>query len=398
MPDHDLYRSVNREALQTLPRLTRGDRDVLERLLWLAPDVAVATAAAVVRTHQPELHDLLFAPDRERKVPPIAYLARAIVYLGLAMAAPVQGRILPILTPEHLRQARIQAHARFALWSQPALTARRELLEAEAVPDAELRAVLGASIEKASQRVARDPAWLRAVVYSEAGALYAVLAEACERQFGGAIDLESASASLQRISRTRDLLADALAVDATPRTFDPSRQRGYLERLRRFGWQEHVASSGRTLREIAAEAVQHRFRAATAFALSEEWESHGAGEPTGGRRYFIRPALLPESGGLALWAQEQRLEPLQKMLGGDPAETGLRLRLASVELLLEYTVRTGQRDFLDGRWTRTSNKYDGMQTRFGGMRDGSYAITLFPGARLEESVGVCPVIEVAKSP
>jgi hypothetical protein len=136
--------------------------------------------------------------------------------------------------------------------------------------------------------------------------------------------------------------------------------------------------------------------AATTFALTDEWETHGASQPTDGERFFIRPVLLPDSEGLALWAQEERLQPLQKMLAGDPDETGLRLRLASVELLLEVVTRTRQPHFLEGKWTRTSNRFDGMQTRFGGMHAGRYGITLFPGARIDDAVGVCPVIEVVE--
>ena len=63
-------------------------------------------------------------------------------------------------------------------------------------------------------------------------------------------------------------------------------------------------------------------------------------------------------------------------------------------MLLEYVVRGGRRDFLGSEWTRTTNRFDGLQTRFGGMRSGEYAITIYPGARLDEAVGVCPIVEV----
>jgi hypothetical protein len=396
MPDYEIFRAADRESLQTLPRLRPEDREVLERLLWLAPDVAIATASAVVRTHQPNLHELLFARGRERPREPtaIGHLARALVYLGLAMAAPAQGRILPTLTADHLSTAHAIAQARFDLWTHPAHAGADDWFMENAMPDPELRAVVETLVERTSARTGRLPGGMRPIAFAEAGGLYAALVEAVAEQFAGAVDLEAVSAQLQRIGRTRDLLADALAADDVPRRFDPARQRDYLERLRRFGWQEFRASAGRTLREIAREAVASGFRAATTFALTDEWLTHGASQPTAGERYFIRPSLLPDSGGLALWAQEERLKPLQKMLAGDPAETGLVLRLASVELLLEYVVRTQQHDFLDGRWTRTSNPFDGMQTRLGGFSGGAYGITLFPGARMDPSVGVCPIIVV----
>src|SRR5581483_6475612 len=109
-----------------------------------------------------------------------------------------------------------------------------------------------------------------------------------------------------------------------------------MGRLREFGWEEFTASSGRTLREIAQDAAAKGLQSDTLFALSDEWAEHSASRPTGGERYFMRPALLPDSTGLSLSAQEERLKPLQRVLAGDPAETGLRIGLGTVELLLEY--------------------------------------------------------------
>lgn len=394
MTDYSLEPIADASSLGRLPELRAQDRQVLERLLWLAPDVAVSTAAAVVRTHQPDLHESMFGRDARRETPLVGNLARALVYLGLAMAAPVQGKLLPILGAGRLKQTRANAMARFVVWQQAARVGASGALEKDAIPDPELRAVLDALIERSARRLDRDPGWLRAVVYGEAGALYQALAEACAEQFGGAVDLEAVADHLGRVGRTRDLLADVLAEENARPAFDPERQRALIERLRSYGWREHVASRGQTLREIAREAADAGLRATTTFALTDEWAAHGASEPTAGQRFFIRPTLLPDSEGLALWAQEERLKPLQKMLAGDPAETGLVLRLASVELLLEYATRAGQLDFLGGAWTRTSNRYDGMQTRFGGMRSGAYGITLFPGARIDEAVGVCPIVEV----
>ncbi|HLG51033.1 MAG TPA: hypothetical protein VKY56_05270 [Chloroflexota bacterium] len=390
----EIFRSVDLTSLQTLPQLTRRDREVLERLLWLAPDVAVSTAAAVLRAHLPELHAALFA-DRQR--PEIGQLARALVYLGLAMAAPAQGKILPVLTREDLHQADRQVAERLARWSAASFLGAQELVAAETIPDPELRALLDALVERVSRHTNRDPRWLRAVVFGEAGTLYARLSQACREQFSRVVDLERANAHLERIARTRDLVVDALAAEETTARFDAAKKAEYIARLRRFGWEEFTASSGRTLRDIAAEAARHGLIARTSFALTDEWIAHGASQPTTGRRYFIRPALLPDSEGLALWAQEERLKPLQKMLAGDPRETGLRLGLGSVELFLEYIVRTGRVNFLDGRWTRTSNRFDGLQTRFGAVDGSGYAITIFPGARLDENVGICPVIEVLET-
>ncbi len=387
----EIFRSADLRSLQTLPTLTRQDRESLEKVLWLAPDVAVSTAAAIVRSHLPDLYDVLFP---NRKAPEIGQLARALVYLGLAMSAPGQGKILPILTKNDLRQADRQVATRLAQWGRAAFIGASALVESDAVPDPELRALLDALVERFGARSTRDPRWLRAVAYGEAGTFYALLAEACARQFGNVVDLETVSGQLERIVRTRDLLADVLAPDDLSRPFNPAKQREYVDRLRRYGWQEHRASAGRTLREIAEEAAGGGLQAQTSFALSDEWLLHGANLPTSGRRYFIRPSLLPDSVGLALWAQEERLKPLQKMLAGDPRETGLRLGLGSVELFLEFVVSTGRADFLDGHWTRTSNRFDGMQTRFGAVSPSGYAITIFPGARMDERVGICPVIEV----
>ncbi|MGH2461257.1 MAG: hypothetical protein ACRDIY_20555, partial [Chloroflexota bacterium] len=331
-----------------------------------------------------------------RKAPEIGQLARALVYLGLAMSAPGQGKILPILSKADLRQADRQVATRLAQWGRAAFLGAQGLVESDAIPDVELRALLDALVERIGARSTKDPRWLRAVAYGEAGTFYALLAEACARQFGNVVDLETVSGQLERIVRTRDLLADALSPDDLARRFDPAKQREYRERLRRYGWQEHRASAGQTLRDVAEAAARQGLQSQTAFALTEEWAQHGASQPTAGRRYFIRPSLLPDSAGLALWAQEERLRPLQKMLAGDPRETGLRLGLGTAELFLEYVVQTGRVDFLDGQWTRTSNRFDGMQTRFGAVSPTGYAITIFPGARLDERVGICPVIEMER--
>jgi len=389
----EIFRSADLRALQSLPTLTPKDRETLERILWLAPDVALATASAIVRSHLPDVHDLLF-PDR--RLPEIGQLARSLVYLGLAIAAPGQGRILPTLSKDDVRQADRQVAARLAQWGRAAFIGAQGIVESDEIPDAELRALLNVLVERYSARSTKDPRWLRAVAYGEAGTFYALLARACAEQFSRVVDLASANDHLDRIARTRDLLTDALTTDEGSRRFDRARQQEFVARLRRFGWDEFSSSVGRTLREIAAEASQRGLSARTSFALSDEWQDHGASQPTSGKRFFIRPMLLPDSAGLALWAQEERLKPLQKMLAGDPRETGLRLGLGSVELFLEYLVRTGRRDFLDGHWTRTSNRFDGMQTRFGGVSAGGYSITLFPGARMDEQVGICPVIEVSE--
>lgn len=389
----EIFRSADLRSLQSLPRLTRPDRETLEKVLWLAPDVAISTAAAVVRSHLPDLHDVLFP---NRKAPEIGQLARALVYLGLAMSAPGQGKILPILSKADLRQADRQVATRLAQWGRAAFLGAQGLVESDAIPDPELRALLDVLVERVGARSTRDPRWLRAVAYGEAGTFYALLAEACAQQFGNVVDLEIVSGQLERIVRTRNLLTDALAPDDLSLPFDPAKQREYLDQLRRYGWQEYPSSVGRTLRDLGEAAAQRGLQSQTAFALSEEWTQHGANLPTTGRRYFIRPSLLPDSAGLALWAQEERLKPLQKMLAGDPRQTGLRLGLGSAELFLEYVVSTGRVDFLDGQWTRTSNRFDAMQTRFGAVSSNGYAITIFPGARMDERVGVCPVIEVER--
>jgi hypothetical protein len=396
MADSPIYRLTNLESLATLPLLTPDERGVLERLLWLAPEVALATASAVVRTNQPELYEILFGKGHGQKPEPphVGKLARALVYLGLATAAPKQGRILPILNAGHLREARDQVPLRIGLWRQADAVGQARLVEAELLPDPELRQIVGALVERFLTRLPRDPRLLRAVAFGEAGSLYAVLAKACQEQFGGAIDLVEVNAHLERLARTSSLLADALASEARAPKFDPARQRELIDRLRRFGWEERRASNGRPLREVAAMAAERGFQATTSFALTDEWEMHGASRPTSGRRYFIRPSLLPDSGGLAHWAQQERLKPLQKMLAGDPSESGLRLTLATAELLLEYAVETGRRDFLGGAWTRAANQFDGLQTRLGEFASGSFAITLFPGARLDDRVGICPIVEV----
>lgn len=389
----EIYRSVDLHTLQSLPKLTAKDREALERILWLAPDVALATAAAVVRSHLPDVHEALFPRGKQPSLP---QLARALVYLGLAMSAPVQGKILPILSAEDLRGADRQVSVRLAQWGRAAFIGAQDVVESDAIPDPELRALLDVLVQRASARSPKDPRWLRAIAYGAAGSFYATLAQACADQFGSLLDAGAASAQLERIARTRDLLADVLTPDEAARQFDPAKQAEYIARLRRFGWQEFTASRGRTLRELADEARRRGLQARNAFALSAEWEQRGASLPTTGQRYFIRPSLLPDSLGLALWAQEERMKPLQKMLAGDPRETGLRLCLGSVELFLDYLSRVDRADFLDGYWTRTSNHFDGLQTRFGAVSADSYAITIFPGARLDEQVGVCPVIEVTR--
>ena len=390
-----LFRGPDRDSLQTLPRLTPRDRQALERILWLAPDVAVSTASAVLRSNQPQIERLLFAERRAGPVAQLGTLARALCYLALAMSAPGQGKILPILTPDHIRQANDHVRVLLQSWGRATAIGARELVESEAIPDVELRGLLDALVEGVVRRTLQDPRWIRTVVYGEAAAFYQILDRACSAQFGGAVDLESINQQLARIVDTRAMLLDTLAGDTSPRQFDPRRQNEQIERLRRYGWREFQLSDGRTLRDIAAEARQKGLAAHTTFALSDEWLQHGASEPTNGHRYFVRPSLLPDSEGLALWAQEERLKPLQKMLAGDSAETGLRLRLGTVEFFLEYVVRTDQRQFLDGRWTRTANRFNEMQTRFGEVTTSGYAITLFPGARWDAAVGVCPVIEVA---
>ncbi|HEX5415154.1 MAG TPA: hypothetical protein VFZ25_05765 [Chloroflexota bacterium] len=394
MPNHEIFRAADSQALKTLPQLTEADRAVLEQLLRLAPDVAVSTAAAVIRQHQPDLHELIFRKGPEPASADVAPLARGLIYLGLAIAAPGQGKLLPTLNRERIQRALGQVRVRLALWGQAALSDGLVSVEADAVPDPELRRVLDALVERVSQPTGRDPRWIRAVAYSEAGAFYQALAEACAEQFAQAVDLSVVSGHLQRVARTRELITDALSTEDASRRFSPARQEDYLERLRRFGWQEFTASRGRTLPAIAAEGAALGITSTTTFALSDEWSEHGASIPTTGRRYFIRPTLLPDSGGLALWAQEERLKPLQKMLAGDPNETGLRLTLGTAEVLLEFAVRGGHHDYLRGQWTRVRNRYAGLQTRLGFPGPDRYAITLFPSSRLDEQVGVCPVIEV----
>jgi hypothetical protein len=396
MSDFHLARITDLRALTTLPRLAPSDGEVLDRLLWLAPEVALSTAAAVIRTNQPELHELLFGrrDGRNAEPPDVGKLARALVYLGLATAAPKQGKILPILAAEHLRAMRADVPLRVARWGQAAAVGRSRLLEEEILPDGELRNLVGTLVQQFSGRTLRDPRWLRSVAFAEASALYDVMAVACRTQFAGMADVGDVADRLERVARTGALLADALAPEPGLRSFDQTKQREYVERLRRFGWEERVASQGRTLREIAADGAPRGFIPTTSFAFSDEWGANGASDLTDGRRYFIRPALLPDSGGLALWAQEERLKPLQKMLAGDPTVTGLRLTLATVEVLLEFAIDTGLKNFLDGSWTRTANRFAEMHTRIGGFSDGSFGVSLFPRARFEDSVGVCPIVLV----
>src|SRR5438309_1472081 len=145
MSDFDIVPSAARHSLSELPVLLPTDRQVLERLLLLAPDVAVSTAAAVVRAHQPELVDVIFGEQPKRPLAEVGQLARALVYLGLAMAAPGQGKILPLLTRDHIGRSR--ALARFGQANQLAVGPSDSLsFESLAIPDPELREVLNALV------------------------------------------------------------------------------------------------------------------------------------------------------------------------------------------------------------------------------------------------------------
>ena len=397
MSDLTIHHGADFGSLGTLPSLAQSDRETLERLLWMAPDVALSTAAAVIRTHQADAHEIILGKPKDRSDPEFARLARALVYLGLAIAAPGQGKLLPILSKETTERARAYAAHHFSRWNAAGLIDRRGGIEEDGLPDPQLRIVLEALVAGSARRLQRDSSWIRGIVFSEASALYEALGRACRDQFGGSISLDLVNAHLFQISHTSDLIADALRIDEGSKRFDPRRQRELTDRLRRYGWEELVASRGRTLGDIAAEAAAAGLTCRNEFALTPEWASSGASNPTTGQRYFVRPALLPESGALALWAQEERLKPVQRMLAGDQTETGLRLGLASVEILLEYATRTGRTDFLGGQWTRTINRFGGMQIRFGGLEAGRYGITLFPSSRLDEAVGICPIVEVNES-
>lgn len=394
MADSPIQRSADFGSLGTLPVLGESDRDSLERLLWMAPDVAWSTAAAVIRSHQAEAHEAITGRPDDRSDPEVARLARSLVYLGLAIAAPGQGKLLPTLSKDAVQRARAQTTQHVKLWQAAGLIDRRSGIEEDALPDRELRSVLRALAEQAGSRRQLHATWLRGVIFSEASAFYGVMATACREQFGGSVNLDLVNAQLFRVARTRDMISDALATGEALLLFDPARQRDLIDRLHRFGWEEHRASEGRTLAEIAGEAAAGGLTCRSDFALTDEWEKSGASLPTKGQRYFIRPAILPDSTGRALWSQEERLQPLQKMLGGNPAETGLRLGLPSCEILLEYACRNNSSDFLLGQSTRTLNRLSGMHLRFGEVASGRYSINLFPASRLDAAVGICPIIEV----
>ena len=393
MADPNLIHGADPESLRRLPRLSAADREVLERLILLAPEMAVATASAGLRTHQGDLHDLFFPPSRRRRGPRVGRLAGALVYLALAMSAPSQGKFLPILSTRDFQVARRFADHLLEVQTRGEGPQGGFAL-GDLVPDQELVGLLKAFADHPWP--GRDPRWVRAVVTTSGGAFYQVIAQVCAEQFRPAGDVEAAAQQLARTARTRELIIEALTPDEAPRSFDRAKREERIGRLREFGWHERVASTGRTLQEIAREGLQLGLFSDTQFALTEEWPEHGASHPTAGERYFIRPALLPDSSGLSLSAQEERLKPIQKVLGGDPSETGLRIGLGTVELFLEYVLRSGQREFLMGRWTRTGNQFDGLHTRFGLVAPDRFAVTLFPSSRRDDAVGVCPVITVAE--
>lgn len=388
-PSGEIVAGADLESLRELPRLTAADRTVLERLIIMAPEAAVATASAILRTHQGDLHDFFFPQDRRRRGR-TGRLAAALVYLALAMSAPSQGKFMPILTQEHFQRARYAADRLMVLQDE---TGPLDL--ADIIPDEELTGLLETFIGRwSARRPHLDPRWIRATVATRAGAFYQIMGHVSSDQFRPSVDVEAAAQQLARSARTRELLIEALTPDEEAKPFDASRQAEQMERLREFGWGEFTASEGRTLRDIAQHAEAAGLVSETQFALSDEWSVHGASRPTAGGRYFMRAGLLPDSEGLALSATMDRLSPLQKVLAGDPSETGLRIGLGTAELFLEYLVSSGERDFLAGRWTRTDNQYDGMYTRFGLVDPGRYAITLYPASRRDEAVGVWPVVAV----
>ncbi|HLH75144.1 MAG TPA: hypothetical protein VKX96_17835, partial [Chloroflexota bacterium] len=147
-----LFRGADRESLQSLPRLTPQDRQALEHILWLAPDVAISTASAVLRSNQPQIQQLLFAERRPGPVAQVGMLARALCYLGLAMSAPGQGKILPILTREHIRQVDDRVRVLLQSWGRATLIGTREMVESEVIPDRELRGLLDALVERVVRR------------------------------------------------------------------------------------------------------------------------------------------------------------------------------------------------------------------------------------------------------
>ena len=67
MSELPILSGAGREALQQLPKLTAADRAVLERLIIMSPDAAIATASAILRTHQGDLHDRFFPQDQRRR-------------------------------------------------------------------------------------------------------------------------------------------------------------------------------------------------------------------------------------------------------------------------------------------------------------------------------------------
>src|SRR5581483_9571715 len=97
MDEANLIPGADVDALRQLPHLTEADRTVLERLILMAPEMAVATASAVLRTHQGDLHDLFFPQQQARRSPRVGRLSAALVYLALAMSAPAQGKFMPVL-------------------------------------------------------------------------------------------------------------------------------------------------------------------------------------------------------------------------------------------------------------------------------------------------------------
>lgn len=387
----ELTPGADLESLQNLPRLDAADRAVLERLIIMSPETAVATASAILRTHQGDLHDLFFPQDRRRRGR-TGRLAAALVYLALAMSAPAQGKFMPILTEEHFQRARYAAERLMALQTE---TGPMEL--ADIIPDEELAALLETFITRWSgRRQNLDPRWIRAVVTTRAGAFYQIMGHVSSDLFRPSGDVEAAALQLARSARGRELLIEALTPVDTPRPFDEAKQAERMELLREFGWQEYTASQGRSLADISQDAAAAGLTAENQFALSDEWAGHGASRPTAGERYFMRPALLPDSEGLSLSAHEERLKPLQKVLAGDPSETGLRVGLGTAEVFLEYLVSSGEREFLVGSWTRTANEFDRMYTRFGLITPERYGITLFSASRRDEAVGVWPVVLVEK--
>ena len=389
MSDPDILPSADLESLRDLPRLSPADRAVLERLIIMAPETAVATASAILRTHQGDLHDLFFPPDRRRRGR-TGRLAAALVYLALAMSAPAQGKFMPILTQEHFQRARYAGDRLMALRQE---TGALELNDI--IADEELAGLMETFIGRwSARRPHLDPRWIRAMVTTRAGAFYQIMGRVSSDQFRPSGDVEAAVQQLARAARTRDLLIEALTPEEEEKPFDPAKRQERIERLQEFGWREFATTPGRWLQEIAAAAAAAGLTSDTQFALSDEWAAHGAGRPATGARYFMRAALLPDSEGLSLSAHEERLRPLQRVLAGEPSETGLRVKLGTVELFLEYLMQMEDRSFLVDRWTRTENQYDGMYTRLGLLSPDRYAITLFPASRRNEAVGVWPVIEV----